>query len=138
MLIDHRIRAGADMDGLLFDPVRTRGLARPFLLMKADPGANVAAFWSKLRGPRYAVDFKGARHFAFSDLVTFVPALMRANPTAGKAIRELVGTLDGGPTLAAERRYLQAFFDRFLRETPEPLLKRTPGPFAGVRLTVDR
>ena len=140
MVIDPRIRAGADLDGLLFEPARTRGLSRPFLLMSADPGfadvSNLAGFWSKLRGPHYAIDVKGARHFAFSDLVTFVPGLMRANPTTGQAAKQLVGKLDGTATLAAERAYLRAFFDRFLREKPQPLLTRTPGPFAGVRLTV--
>jgi predicted dienelactone hydrolase len=140
MVVDPRIRAGADLDGLLFEPARTRGLSRPFLLMSADPGfadvSNLAGFWSKLRGPHYAIDVKGARHFAFSDLVTFVPGLMRANPTTGQAARQLVGKLDGTATLGAERAYLRAFFDRFLRERAQPLLTRTPGPFAGVRLTV--
>ena len=130
------------MDGLLFEPARTRGLSRPFLLMNADPGfaaiPSTAAFWSTLRGPRYAIDVKGARHFAFSDLVAFVPELMRTNPTAGNAIRQLVGRLDGTTTLAAERAYVHAFFDRFLRGERRPLLTNTPGPFAGVRLTSGR
>jgi predicted dienelactone hydrolase len=140
MFIDPRIRAGADLDGFLFEPARTGGLSRPFLLMNAEPGfagvPNVAGFWSKLRGPHYAIDVKGARHFAFSDLVTFVPELMRINPTTGKTVSQLVGKLDGKATLAAERVYLRAFFDCFLREKPQPLLTRTPGPFAGMRLTV--
>jgi predicted dienelactone hydrolase len=140
MLVDPRIRAGADLDGLLFEPARTTGLSRPFLLMSADPGfaevLNVAGFWSRLRGPHYAVDVKGARHFAFSDLATFVPQLMRANPSAGQSARQLVGDLNGFATLAAERAYLLAFFDRFLRGKPATLLADTRGPFAGVRLTV--
>jgi len=58
------------------------------------------------------------------------------NPRAG--VGALVGNVDGRATLAAERAYLLAFFDRFLRGNREPLLTRTPGPFAGVRLTVGR
>src|SRR5439155_16108154 len=100
---------------------------------------NRAGFWSRLRGPHYAVDIKGARHFAFSDLAFFAPQLIQASPSAGQGIRAQVGNIDGAATLAAERAYLLAFFDRFLRGKQEPpLLTRTPGPFAGVRLTVGR
>ena len=142
MLVDRRVRAGADLDGLLFGQVRTSGLSRPFLLMNGEPGfaaePNRAGFWKKLHGPHYAVDVKGAQHFAFSDLVFLVPVLMRTNPTAGAAARQLVGNVDGLATLAAERAYISAFFDRSLRGKPQPLLAKTPGPFAGVRLTVGR
>jgi hypothetical protein len=142
MLVDPRIRAGADLDGLLFGRVRSSGLSRPFMLMTAEPGfaaePNLAGFWNSLRGPRYAVDIRDARHFAFSDLVFLVPELIRVNPAAGQAARPLVGNLDGSATLGAERAYLLAFFDRFLRGRQEPLLAHAPGPFAGVRLTVGR
>ena len=140
MLVDPRIDAGADLDGVLFGAARADGLSRPFMLMSADPGfaadPNRAGFWSRLRGPHYAVDVEGARHFAFSDLVFFAPELSRANPSAGEKIGALVGNVDGPATLAAERAYLLAFFDRFLLGNHEPLLAQTPGPFAGVRLTV--
>ena len=42
----------------------------------------------------------------------------------------------GLATLAAERAYISAFFDRYLRGKQRPLLATTPGPFAGVRVTV--
>ena len=93
MLVDPRIDAGADLDGVLFGGARSGGLSRPFMLMSAEPGfaadPNRAGFWSRLRGPHYAVDIKGARHFAFSDLVFFAPELIRANPSAGEGIRAL-------------------------------------------------
>jgi predicted dienelactone hydrolase len=140
MLVDPRIRAGAVLDGLLFGPVRTSGLSRPFRLMTADPGfaadPNRAGFWHSLRGPRYAVDVRHARHFAFSDLVFLVPELMRVSPQAGRAARLVVGNPNGPATLAAERAYLLAFFDRSLRGRQAPLLAQAPGPFAGARLTV--
>jgi predicted dienelactone hydrolase len=141
-LVDPRIDAGADLDGVLFGGARTDGLSRPFMLMSAEPGfavdPNRAAFWRRLRGPHYAVDIKGARHFAFSDLVFFAPELIRANASAGEEIRAQVGSVDGPAALAAARAYLLAFFDRFLRGKNEPLLTRTPGPFYGVRLTAGR
>jgi hypothetical protein len=140
MLVDRRVRAGADLDGLLFGQVRTRGLSRPFLLMSGEPGfaadPNRSSFWKGLHCPHYAVDVKRAEHFAFSDIAFLVPVLMRANPAAGAAAKQLVGNIDGLATLAAERAYISAFFDRYLRGKPQPLLSKTPGPFAGVRLTV--
>ena len=84
------------------------------------------------------MDVKRAQHFAFSDLVFLVPVRMRTNPTAGQAARQLVGNIDGLATLAAERAYINAFFDRSLRGKPQPLLAKEPGPFAGLRLTVGR
>jgi predicted dienelactone hydrolase len=142
MLVDPRIRAGADLDGLLFGRVRTSGLSRPFMLMNAEPGfaaePNRAAFWDSLRGPHYAVDVRGAQHFAFSDLVFFAPELLRASPAAGQAARVAVGNVDGLTTLVAERAYLLAFFNRSLGGKQEPLLADAPGPFAGIRFTVAR
>jgi hypothetical protein len=141
MRVDPRIDAGADLDGLLFGDARNGGLSRPFMLMSADPGfaadPNRAGFWSRSSGPHYAVDIKGAQHFAFSDLVFFASQLIgAANPSAGEGIRALVGNVDGLATLAAERAYLVAFFDRSLRGEPAPLLAHAPGPHAGVLLTV--
>jgi predicted dienelactone hydrolase len=140
MLVDSRIDAGADLDGVLFGSARARGLSRPFLLMSGEPGfaadPNRASFWSHLRGPHYAVDIKGAQHFAFSDLVFFTSQLMRSNRTAAETAGAQVGHVDGPSTLAAERAYLLAFFDRFLRGKQAPLLTRTRSPFAGVRATV--
>ena len=142
MFVDPRIRAGADLDGLLFGRVRTSGLSRPFMLMNAEPGfaaePNRTAFWDSLRGPHYAVDVRNGRRLAFSDLVFFAPELIRVNPRAGQAARAAVGKLDGPATLAAERAYRLALFDRSLRGTHKPLLTDAPGPFAGVRLTVGR
>jgi predicted dienelactone hydrolase len=142
MLVDRRIDAGADLDGLLFGAARADGVSRSFMLMTADPGfaadGNRAGFWSRSRGPRYAVDFKGARHFAFSDLVFFAPQLARMNPKAAEGLRAQVGDVDGATTLAAERAYLLAFFDRSLRGRRAPLLDRAGSSFPGVRLTVGR
>ena len=61
---------------------------------------------------------------------------MRTNPTAASSLRQLIGNVEGVATLAAERAYIHAFFERFLRAKPQPLLTQTPGPFAGVRLTI--
>jgi predicted dienelactone hydrolase len=138
MLVDRRLEAGLDMDGLLFGQVAVTGLQKPFMLFSADPGfrikPNLAQFWRQLSGPRYALDFAGAAHFAFTDLVFLVPQLAGTREAAAQArIRPLVGTVDPTVAYAAERAYVLAYFDRALRE-------RGPIPtqidsFPGVRVT---
>jgi EmrB/QacA subfamily drug resistance transporter len=120
MLLDRRLDAGLDMDGSLFGKVAVTGLEKPFMLFSADPGfrrePNLAQFWGHLRGPRYAVDFAGAAHFAFSDLVFLVSQLAGTREAAAQArIRPLVGTVSPTVAYAAERAYVLAYFDRELR-----------------------
>jgi predicted dienelactone hydrolase len=120
MLTDRRIDAGLDMDGLLFGKVADTGLKKPFMLFAADPGfrskPNLAQFWGHLKGPRYAVDFAGAAHLAFSDLVFLVPQLAGSDQAAAQArIRPLIGTVNATVAYAAERAYILAYFDRMLK-----------------------
>jgi len=139
MLIDRRIRGGLDMDGFLFGKVAKWGLKRPFMLFAADPGfrrqPNLAQFWNHLTGPRYAVDFAGTAHFAFSDLVFLVPQLAGTDRADALAqLQPLVGTIDPAVAYAAQRAYLQAFFDHVLKGKGT---RMTPGmnSFPGVRAT---
>ena len=143
MLVDPRIDAGADLDGVLFGAARAGGLSRPFMLMSGEPGfaadPNRAGFWSRLRGPHYAVDIKGAQHFAFSDLVFFAPELTRANPRSRR--RQSSGRQRRRARDTRGRTCLSA---RLLRPIPARRSRSRcsaalPGRlFAGVRLTVGR
>jgi hypothetical protein len=126
------------MDGLLFGKVAVTGFKKPFMLFSADPGfrskPNLAEFWGRLRGPRYAVDFAGAAHFAFSDLVFLVPQLAGTREAAAQArIRPLVGKVNSTVVYAAERVHILAFFDRALKEKG-PIPTRIDS-FPGVRVT---
>ncbi len=142
MLVDSRIDAGADLDGVLFGAARTAGLSRPFMLMSGEPGfaadPNRAGFWQSVA----RASLRG-RHRRCSALRVQRSRLLRpgvdpGEPVGGQASELWSGTSTAPPTLAAERAYLLAFFDRFLRGKQEPLLARAPGPFAGVHLTVGR
>jgi hypothetical protein len=108
------------------------------MLFAADPGfrrqPNLAQFWSRLKGPRYAIDFAGAAHFTFSDLVFLVPQLAGADQAAAQArIRPLVGTVNPTVAYAAERAYILAYFDRTLKGKG-PVPTRIDS-FPGVRAT---
>jgi EmrB/QacA subfamily drug resistance transporter len=137
MLTDRRIRGGLDMDGRLFGKVATTGLKQPFMLFAADPGfrsnPNLAKFWKHLTGPRYAVDFTGAAHLAFTDLVFLVPQLARTNKVAQAQLQPLIGTINPTVVYAAERAHVLAFFDHVLKGKPRPGAGSTA--FEGVRTT---
>ena len=74
---------------------------------RTSPGSG--ATW----GTRYAVDFAGAAHLAFTDLVFLVPQLAGTSEAAAQArLQPLVGTIDPTVAYAAERAHVLAFFDR--------------------------
>jgi predicted dienelactone hydrolase len=138
MRTDRRLDAGIDMDGYLFGKVAVTGLKKPFMLFSADPGfrgkPNLAQFWGRLKGPRYAIDFAGAAHFTFSDLVFLVPQLAGTDEAAAEArIRPLIGTVNPTVAYAAERAYILAYFDRTLKGKG-PIPNRIDS-FPGVRAT---
>lgn len=127
MLTDPRIRAGADLDGTIYGAAAHAGLGRPFMLMAGAPGPlrekGMRRFFMRLHGPRRAIAFPRARHFAFSDLLFVLPQLIDDEPALEGALVGLLGHAPPAPTLARERRDLAAFFDRFLKGHAA---KRTP------------
>ncbi|WP_328989102.1 alpha/beta hydrolase [Kribbella sp. NBC_01245] len=142
MLVDRRIDAGANLDGtMMYDmaagelsPLAQRGLDRPFLLFGADahthlpnPGhpANDPAwtsFWQHQRGWKLDLNIAEGTHGAFADYQFILPDLARANGVPMEKIEALLGKVDPAGSVAAQRAYLGAFFERFLKGRPQPLL----------------
>ncbi|CAL9318799.1 alpha/beta hydrolase family protein [Streptomyces sp. SudanB182_2057] len=118
MDLDHRVRAGADLDGTVFGPVVGRGLDRPFLLMDTaehdglvkDP--HWPEFWRNLRGWRRCLRLADAGHLSFSDIVALAPQLPPGLPLP-------VGTVPADRAVAAVRATVRAFFDLQLRGRPD-------------------
>ena len=129
MLVDRRIRAGLNLDGTVYGSVLSAGLDRPFMLLGAEPeGAETDEtwdqFWARLRGPRYRLQLDGTRHLSFTDFqVLFAQIRLPAED-----LRRTVGTIDGQRSVAVQRAYVGAFFDRQLRHRGGRLLA---GPSAG-------
>lgn len=130
MLTDPRVVAGADLDGTIYGAAAHASLERPFMILAGSPGPlrekGMRGFFRRLRGPRFAVIFSRARHFAFSDLLFLLPRLALRDPELEGALRTLLGNVEPTPTLAWQRRYLTAFFDRFLKGKPSPILTHAP------------
>ena len=137
MLADPRIRAGADLDGSLYGPVVHAGLRRPFLLMlspipaafKRRCGARCAhlsefqffrSFYLHLSGPRFAVELAGSGHESFEDSVWIKPQLAAIAPAAAGQFE--TGSIDARTAVGTVSGYLTAFFDRYLRDVPQPVL----------------
>jgi alpha-beta hydrolase superfamily lysophospholipase len=136
MLADHRVAAGADIDGSLRGRVERVALDRPFLLVRADRGPrndwflHTIEFRKRQRGPLVTATFADVQHMGFSDYLALVPRLEPQVP----GIRKLVpiGRADPVRTLAAERGIVRAFLDTYLRDRPATL----PGlGYPGVRIT---
>jgi dienelactone hydrolase len=111
---DSRFRAGVILDGALPDNVAI-GTQTPMLVMSMGNdgwGADECRLWSSLRGPRLAVNLKGAEHVTPTDAVWL----------ARHAIK--TGTMGEQKTIEAVRSYVAAFLDANLRGLPAaPLLK---------------
>ncbi|MFH8369720.1 alpha/beta hydrolase family protein [Streptomyces sp. NPDC018031] len=126
MARDGRIRAGLDMDGAVHAQVPAGGLGgRPFMLLGADdaihrPGGRDTtwdATWQRLDGWKRWITVAGADHYSFSDQPVLAPYFPRA--AAGRPAAQAPG-----PRMVdLTRDLVAAYFDRHLRQLPQPLLE---------------
>lgn len=147
MLVDRRIDAGVNLDGTmqygfpdgdLSDSARL-GLNRPFLLFGAgghshrpQPGNPLndpswTSFWEHQRAWKLDLSIPDGTHRAFADYQFSVPAIAAAFNLPPATVAETLGTVDPAGSVRAQRAYLGAFFDQFLRGRAQPLL-RGPSP----------
>ncbi|WP_214319997.1 alpha/beta hydrolase family protein [Nonomuraea sediminis] len=126
MLEDPRIKAGLSLDGPVFGEVARKGVAVPYLLMSAKAQRalvpELAAFRGRLRGWKLNVKAEGAAHVSFSDAEVLYPQAAKLLGWGAPELRKQIGTLDPARGLAIQRAYPVAFFDRFLKSRPSPLL----------------
>lgn len=145
MLVDERVDAGVDLDGSIayhvgdeeWADVTTAGLDRPFLLMGAgNPSRDAphnsrhAPDWRMFRdastGDSLELFLPEGAHFGYSDYQWLVPqvdaALRPDSAVWEEAVVGSVGTIDPERSLAAQRAYVTAFFEEYLRGEEQPLL----------------
>ncbi|MEU5211859.1 hydrolase [Streptomyces sp. NPDC020742] len=129
---DRRIRAAANLDGVMGytqrddDPsnpstVGRDGVDRPLLLMgmAGDDHHTVASWGAVWRHSKGAwmrdLTLRGGRHAGFTDGQTLIPQVARQVGLPRKDVEKLLGTVDPVRSVAAQRAYVTAFFDRWLR-----------------------
>jgi predicted dienelactone hydrolase len=115
MLVDHRLRAGVNVDGGIFEPVLDRGLDRPFAVIQGNGPfaayATLREFRSHLRGPHPYLHVPGAAHHSFTDNVWLVPQL-GLDPAESD-----VGTVEPARAVAQQNAFLLRFFKRYVGAT---------------------
>lgn len=120
-LVEPRIRAGVNLDGLQVGDMVDRAVEVPFLFVHHDnPGAENPlvnlAFFERARDTAYVVLVRGTRHLNFSDLS--LPAIADALDLPEAAL----GPIDGLRCLRVVNDLVLAFFDRHLSGKNAPLL----------------
>ena len=134
---DRRFRAGVNMDGTLFGAAGPAGSDRPFLLLSSDhPTIPEDPTWDTLfaqqRGPILELRLAGSAHLSFNDGQPLFPQLAGVLGLGPGDLAQLVGTIDPGRSVAIQRRYLRAFFDRWLRHRHQVLLDGPSGRYPEV------
>jgi predicted dienelactone hydrolase len=142
--IDPRLKAGMNMDGLLFGSVAQQGAAQPFLFMQSDYArptttelnspvgkirrSKLTDEWSYQQRDRwfknyggYNLILLGSAHMNFSDYPLRSQIANNGGPIATDRAMQIIN------------RYTVAFFDQTLNGKKSPLLDRQSGsPFAEV------
>ncbi|WP_158884742.1 alpha/beta hydrolase family protein [Amycolatopsis anabasis] len=133
---DRRISAAVNLDGLLsigheddgtnLSTVATEGVNRPFLLLGHEPGGHTArpswgSLWAHSTGWKADLLLKNSGHASFTDAEALLPQVA-AQVNLPEPVSKRIGAADPARVLAANRAYVAAFFDRFLRGADGPLL----------------
>jgi hypothetical protein len=126
MLQDHRITAGAELDGGVSTRVAAAGLHTPFMVISGNSPAspkteeNLTTLWPHLTGWNRWLRLRDSGHLTFTDFETFAPEL-----DTPPAIRQnQFGTLDPERAVPIEQTYLLAFFNQSLDHHHQRLLDR--------------
>lgn len=117
-----RCRAAVNLDGTQWGPWFGDDFSRPVLYMSPDPGGWNDAWYAGAGRDYHRVRIAGALHGDFTDGFQSTPLTRLAGvlgPIGGTRSREIL------------RAYVTAFFDRYLKEEPAPLLEG-PAPFPEV------
>jgi Platelet-activating factor acetylhydrolase, isoform II len=117
MKTDPQIRAGADLDGAIHDPV----LSRPFMIM-LDQGAfaDFRPFAHRLTGPCLVPQLDASQHGAFTDGVWLKALVRQVAPRLAAGLGP--GSVNAAAAVGAESAYLDAFFETYLDGRPSSLL----------------
>ncbi|MEU6218261.1 hydrolase [Streptomyces sp. NPDC047022] len=127
MQLDHRIAAGADLDGQFFGTAPSKDLDRPFMLFSSgshnrNNDGSWRTLWPHLKGYRVDVQLHGAAHLSFSDNEWMVSQEAQLLGLSQAQLQQQYGTIDPDRAVKVERDYVAAFFDQTLRKQHSGLL----------------
>jgi dienelactone hydrolase len=124
---DRRFDAGVDLDGSLFgDWATSRHPRAPFMLLAAEgglasiyPDDPICRYFDDARAPKYRFSLTDGLHFSYSDFQSLAPQVAALDPSwvfAG-AYQVVIGTVDPGLAVRAERTALARFFGAEVKGT---------------------
>jgi hypothetical protein len=118
--VDPRCKAGLNLDGQQFGPlVLEDSLTVPFMIISSSMALPIhRPAFDRLRGPGYLVHLRGTEHMGLTDVPLVSPRLFRW--------MGLTGTMPVDRSEALMTEYIGAFFDRYLRGLPAPVLTAPP------------
>ncbi|MGW7823659.1 hypothetical protein ACWGLF_37350 [Streptomyces puniciscabiei] len=125
MQLDHRIAAGANLDGQFFGPAPSKNLDRPFMLFSSgthnrNDDGSWRTLWSHLKGYRVDIQLHGAAWFVDDEALAPQEASLRRLTPA--QLQQVCGTIDPNRPIEIQRVYLAAFYDQELRHRHSTLL----------------
>ncbi|MBE3000429.1 alpha/beta hydrolase [Nocardiopsis sp. HNM0947] len=149
MVDDERIAAGVNLDGSVAYHVgdeewarsTTHGVDRPFAYMGAGTSGadlphhsghheDLRLFRAASSGPFHEVFMAEGEHRSFADDQWALPALEDEHGLSGRSWENRkggIGHVDPEGSIAAQRAYLRAFFDTYLRGADDPLVHDPSG-----------
>ena len=153
MLTDRRVDAGVNLDGaMVYDlegevlgEAALQGLDRPFLQFghenhshREEPGSldydpSWVSFWKHQRGWKLELNLVGSHHPSFADYQWAIPQLAAEYDVPDEVVTAGIGTIEPARSIAAQRAYLLAYFDQFLKGRPQALLREESSRFPEVQ-----
>lgn len=133
---DQRVDAGVNLDGGHRGAVAQTGLAKPFLQVAAEQHTRASdptwqSLWDRSEGWKRELRFTGGQHYSFTDAEALAPQL---TGLPEEAMRALIGTIDPGQAVAAQRAYTAAFFNLHLKGRGAPLFDGPSSRYPAVKL----
>src|SRR5262249_5738428 len=114
--LEARFRAGIILDGIV-EKNSMKPTSKPLLMLTTSRdqwSPDECRLWGDLRGPRLAVNLKGAEHVTPSDAVWLARGAIKT------------GAMGTDKTIAALRDYISAFLDANLKNEPKGHLLTGP------------
>ena len=108
--VDHRVKAGINMDGLQYGKTHSDSLNVPFMMLYSEDGLRLNDFM-RLRSKQdyHEYHFRGARHSDFTDLILVWPVL--------KVYGQL-GEIPGKRVIDLTNKVILNFWDHYLKQKP--------------------
>jgi hypothetical protein len=108
--IDHRVKAGINIDGLQYGNNSADSLELPFMMVYSDDGLGLNDFMMlRSKDDYYEYHFRGTRHSDFTDMILIWPVLK---------VYGQQGNIPGDRVVELTNKVITNFWDHYLKQKP--------------------